>query len=82
MRVRVFKRTFSKVPASGTPKPVVHRGMSTTRYEVRDNGSDYTITVADPTRDLPAEVLGWFEAGEAKLIAIAPDGSERVVCGA
>jgi hypothetical protein len=53
--------------------------MNATRYEIRDNGSDYVITVADPSKDLPAEVLGWLEAGEATLVAIDPDGSERVV---
>lgn len=59
----------------------VLRSMNKTRYEIRDTGSDYTLTVADPDGDLPEEVLGWLAAGEAELVAIEPDGKERIVCG-
>jgi hypothetical protein len=55
--------------------------MNTTRYEIRDNGSDFTINVADASEDLPLEVQSWLEAGEATLVAIDADGTERVVCG-
>jgi hypothetical protein len=53
----------------------------TTRYEIRDLTGEYTLTVADATADLPAEVLGWLEAGEAQLWAVEPTGAERLVVG-
>ncbi len=55
--------------------------MNQTRYEIRDTGSDYTLTVADPDGELPEEILGWSAAGESELGAIELDGNERLVCG-
>lgn len=55
--------------------------MSKTKYEIRDTQKEFTWSVADPSGDLPEEILGWFAAGEAELVAIEPDGKERVVCG-
>jgi hypothetical protein len=57
-----------------------------TRYEIRDTSPGhheigYSIRIADPSKALPAEVIGWLETGAAALVAIDADGSERIVSG-
>lgn len=52
-----------------------------TRYEIRDLSSDYILPVADGSAELPAEIVGWLEAGEAQLWAVESDGTEWLVVG-
>jgi hypothetical protein len=57
-----------------------------TRYLLRETcpkrgNSPYELTIANPDKALPVEIQGWLQAGEMQLLALEPDGSERLVVG-